>query len=316
MKTADPGFHVPSRPTLVVLALLLAPVLMPSLEAQVLYGSIVGNVKDSTGGVLPGAAVVITHNETKATRETTSDANGAYRFPTVQTGTYSIVIKMAGFQDYTRNNVPVTLNTVARVDAALAPGQLQETVTVSAERAVLQTDRADVHEQIGGRELTDLPVTVGRNYQELFGTVPGFTPPEDAHSIPSNPSRALTFNVNGSSNQGNNTRIDGVSSTNVWLPHVVAYVPALESIETVNVVTNNFDAEQGLAGGAAISVQIKSGTNSLHGSAFGYHFNEDMRATNYFTPPGTPEGKWRDNQFGGTLGGPSQAEPAVLLRQL
>ena len=121
---------------------------------------------------------------------------------------------------------------------------------------------------------------------------------------PSNPSRALTFNVNGASNQGNNTRIDGVSSTNVWLPHVVAYVPALESIETVNVVTNNFDAEQGLAGGAAISVQIKSGTNQLRGSAFEYHFNEKMRAKNYFTPPGTHEGKWRDNQFGGTLGGP------------
>ena len=95
-----------------------------------------------------------------------------------------------------------------------------------------------------------------------------------------------------------------MSSTNVWLPHVVAYVPALESIETVNVVTNNFDAEQGLAGGAAISVQIKSGTNQLRGSAFEYHFNEKMRAENYFTPPGTNEGKWRENQFGGTLGGP------------
>ena len=161
-----------------------------------------------------------------------------------------------------------------------------------------------MREELRSRELTDLPVTVGRNYQELFATLPGFTPPADAHSVPSNPSRALTFNVNGSSNQGNNTRIDGVSSTNVWLPHVVAYVPALESIETVNVVTNNFDAEQGLAGGAAISVQIKSGSNQLRGSAFEYHFNEKMRAKNYFTPAGTNKGKWRDDQFGGTLGGP------------
>ena len=169
---------------------------------------------------------------------------------------------------------------------------------------MLQTDRAEVRQELRARELQDLPVPVGRNYQELFVTLPGFTPPADAHSVPSNPSRALTFNVNGASNQGNNTRIDGVSSTNVWLPHVVAYVPALESIETVNVVTNNFDAEQGLAGGAAISVQIKSGTNQLRGSAFGYHFNEKMRAKNYFTPPGTNEGKWRDDQFGGTLGGP------------
>jgi hypothetical protein len=186
----------------------------------------------------------------------------------------------------------------------LSVGGLEENVVVSAERPVLQTERAEIRQELAGRELTDLPVTVGRNYQELFSTLPGFTPPADAHSVPSNPSRALTFNVNGASNQGNNTRIDGVSSTNIWLPHVVAYVPALESIETVNVVTNNFDAEQGLAGGAAISVQIKSGTNQVRGSAFEYHFNEQMRAKNYFTPAGTNKGKWRDDQFGGTVGGP------------
>jgi Carboxypeptidase regulatory-like domain len=276
----------------------------PGVEAQVLYGSIVGNVKDNTGGVLPGATVAITHNETKATRETVTDEAGAYRFPTVQTGTYTVIATMSGFQKFTRADVPVTLNTIARVDITMPVGQLQENVTVSARSEVLQTDRAEVRSELQARELQDMPVPLGRNYQELFRTLPGFTPPADAHSVPSNPSRALTFNVNGASNQGNNTRIDGVSSTNVWLPHVVAYVPALESIETVNVVTNNFDAEQGLAGGAAISVQIKSGTNTLRGSAFEYHFNEHMRARPYFTPAETDQGKWRDNQFGGTLGGP------------
>ena len=84
----------------------------------------------------------------------------------------------------------------------------------------------------------------------------------------------------------------------------MAYVPALESIETVNVVSNSFDAEQGLAGGAAISVQIKSGTNNFRGSAFEYHTNEALRANNYFAPPGTTKGTWRYNQYGGTIGGP------------
>jgi hypothetical protein len=287
-----------------LVVMLTCGALAPPAVGQVLYGSIVGTVKDATGGVLPGATVTITQNETKATREAVADAAGAYRFPNLQPGTYTVVVTMSGFRTFTRNEVPVTLNTVSRVEAALAVSQLSESVTVSAERAVLQTDRAEVREELRSRELTDLPVPLGRNYQELFRTLPGFTPPEDAHSVPSNPSRALTFNVNGASNQGNNTRIDGVSSTNVWLPHVVAYVPALESIETVNVVTNNFDAEQGLAGGAAISVQIKSGTNTVRGSAFEYHFNEKMRAKNYFTPPGTDKGKWRDDQFGGTVGGP------------
>ena len=153
-------------------------------------------------------------------------------------------------------------------------------------------------------DLVNLPVSMNRNYQYLFRVLPGFTPPAEAHSVPSNPSRALVFNVNGASRSSNNIRIDGVSTTNVWLPHVAAYVPALESLEAVNVVTNSFDAEQGLAGGSAINAQIKSGTNTLHGSAFEYHTNEGLRSRSYFAPPGTPKGNWEYNQFGGTLGGP------------
>ena len=291
---------------LLVIALLLITLwaTAPHAEAQVLYASIVGNVKDNTSGVLPGATVTITHNETKATREAVTDGNGSYRFTNVQPGTYTVVVTMSGFQRFTKTDVDVPLNTVARVDITMPVQQLTESVTVHAGSETLQTDRAEIKAELRARELQDLPVPLGRNYQELFATLPGFTPPEDAHSVPSNPSRALTFNVNGASNQGNNTRIDGVSSTNVWLPHVVAYVPALESIETVNVVTNNFDAEQGLAGGAAINVQIKSGTNQLHGSAFEYHFDERMRAKPFFTPVGRPKGEWNDNQYGGTLGGP------------
>ncbi len=110
--------------------------------------------------------------------------------------------------------------------------------------------------------------------------------------------------MNGSSDSSNNTRIDGVSTTNVWLPHVAAYVPALESLETVNVVTNSFDAEQGLAGGSAINVQIKSGTNQLRGSAFEYYTNEQMRELNYFAPANATKGDWAYHQFGATLGGP------------
>jgi len=289
-----------------VVTLLLSTIclLERTADAQVLYGSIVGTVRDSVGGALPGATVIITHDETKATRETISDGTGAYHFPTVQTGAYTVRANLPGFRAFVRSSVPVTLNNATRVDIALSVGQLQETVTVTADASVLQTERSEVRHELRSRELRDLPVPVGRNYQELFKTLPGFTPPTEPHSIPSNPSRALQFNVNGASSSTNNTRIDGVSSTNIWLPHVVAYVPALESIETVNVVTNNFDAEQGLAGGSAISVQIKSGTNVLHGSMFEYHNNEKLRAHNFFDPPGTSKGRWRFNQYGGTLGGP------------
>jgi hypothetical protein len=274
-----------------------------SANAQVLYGSLVGNVTDDTGAAVPGATVIITQAQTQVKREMVSDENGAYRFQTIQPGTYRVAVAMPGFGSFNRD-VEVTPNNVTRVDVPLKVGQLTEAVTVEASTPILQTDRAEVRSQLSSRELQELPVPVGRNYQNLFKVLPGFTPPENAHSVPSNPSRALVFNVNGASRQSNNTRIDGVSTTNIWLPHVVAYVPALESIETVNVVSNSFDAEQGLAGGAAISVQIKSGTNQFRGSAFEYHTNEALRANNYFAPPGTSKGKWRYHQYGATLGGP------------
>ena len=305
------------RARLCVLAVLLAAGAAPSaLHGQVLYGSIVGNVADASGAAIPGATVVVTHNETKATREAITGAAGAYRFPTLQSGTYTVAVNLTGFRPYSNTQVPVTLNSVTRVDVPLQVGALTESIEVTAERPVLQTDRAEVRAELTAKELVNLPVPVGRNYQQLFRVLPGFTPPEDAHSIPSNPSRALVFNVNGASRSSNNTRIDGVSSTNLWLPHVTAYVPALESLESVNVVTNSFDAEQGLAGGSAINVQIKSGTNTLRGSAFEYHTNEALRAQTYFAPPGTEKGKWRLSPVRRHGRRPDPAEPAVLLRQL
>ncbi|MPY91453.1 MAG: hypothetical protein GEU99_26535 [Luteitalea sp.] len=273
-------------------------------EAQVLYGSIVGNVTDSSGAAVPGATITITNKERNVTREEVTDDTGSYTFSTVATGTYSVRVTLPGFRPVERSSVPVTLNSVVRVDAALDVAELAETVMVAADTPLLQTDRAEVRSEIDTTELENLPVPLGRNYQQLFKYQPGFAPPSDAHSVPSNPSRALVFNVNGASQSSNNTRIDGVSTANVWLPHVAAYVPALESLETVNVVSNSFDAEQGLAGGSAINVQIKSGTNQLTGSAFKYHHNENLRASDYFAPPDTEKGDFSYNQFGGTLGGP------------
>ena len=291
-------------PAVSFIVLLLLTGAPSSALAQVLYGSLLGNVTDETGSTVPGATVTITQRETRASHEAITDSAGAYHFTTVPSGTYTVTVKLPGFRTFTRTEVPVTLNNVTRVDVSLQVGQLSETVSVAADAPLLQTDRAEVRSELKTRELVNLPVSLNRNYQYLFRVLPGFTPPAEAHSVPANPSRALVFNVNGASRSSNNIRIDGVNTTNVWLPHVAAYVPALESLETVNVVTNSFDAEQGLAGGSAINVQIKSGTNNVHGSAFEFHTNEKLRTQNYFAPPGTDKGKWRYNQFGGTVGGP------------
>jgi outer membrane receptor protein involved in Fe transport len=274
------------------------------LEAQILYGSLVGSVRDASGAAVPQANVSLLNLQTGQTRVAQSNETGGYAFNTLQPGSYEVTFNKEGFRTQKESGVTVSINTVARVDVALQIGAVSESVTVEASAATLQTDRAEVRAEVTNRELLNVPVPAGRNYQNLFVTIPGFSPPRNAHSVPANPSRALQFNVNGTSSSSNNTRIDGASSTNVWLPHIVAYVPALESIETVNVVTNSFDAEQGLAGGAAINVQIKSGTNEIHGSAFEYYNGNATKAKPFFLPQGQRNPKMVFNQFGGTIGGP------------
>ncbi len=300
----------PSMRSLAVslLALLMLTAVTIVVNGQVLYGSIVGNVKDNTGAVVSGATVKVTNKVTNQTREVTTNAEGAFNIPTVQTGRWEVSVTKSGFKTYTRSNVEVVLNTITRTDISLEIGEVSETVSVVADAALLQTDRAEVRAELTSQKLLNLPIPPGRNYQQLFRTLPGITPPNNEHSIPTNPSRALSYNVNGTNNSSNNVRIDGASQYNLFLPHVTAYVPSLEAIETVNVVTNNFDAEQGLAGGAAVNVQIKSGTNQLHGSAFEYHDNHHTKARPWQLAPinGVPQDKPKRvyNQFGGTIGGP------------
>src|SRR5713226_6083454 len=290
------------RAALVVCCFVLA--FPSSAKAQVLYGSIVGNVKDPSGGAVINATVTITHKQTNQSRQAVTNESGAYAFSTVPSGSYSVTMTAAGFTAFAAEQVVVMTNNVTRVDATLKVGAVSEVVQVTAEAATLQTDRPDVRAEITSSDLENIPMAVDRNYQGLFVTIPGFSPPDQAHSVPSNPSRAMTFNVNGVSRSSNNTCIDGASGTNVWLPHMTSYVPAAEAIEAVNVVTNSFDAEIGLAGGAAINVQIKSGTNARHGSAFLYHNDAAENAKLWITPAGQRSPKKIHNQFGGTLGGP------------
>ncbi|HMV47255.1 MAG TPA: TonB-dependent receptor, partial [Blastocatellia bacterium] len=288
-------------------ALLMTLMLSQPGNAQVLYGSIVGNVNDTQGAVVSSATVKITNKANNQSREAITNAEGGFNFPTVQAGRYDIVVTKSGFKTAS-TTIEVTLNSVARADIALEVGQVSETVSVTADTALLQTDRAEVRAELTSKALLNLPIPPGRNYQQLFRSLPGINPPENAHSVPTNPSRSLQFNVNGTSRSSNNIRIDGASQYNVYLPHVTAYVPSLEAIETVNVVTNNFDAEQGLAGGAAVNVQLKSGTNNLHGSAFEYHDDNHTKARPWALTPvnGVQQDKPKRvyNQWGGTIGGP------------
>ncbi|MGQ9917060.1 MAG: carboxypeptidase regulatory-like domain-containing protein [Bryobacteraceae bacterium] len=286
-----------------IVAVLLAVCIQPA-AAQILYGSLTGNVTDPSGAAVVGATVTITQTETNQTRTATTNEAGIYTFPTIPGGTYELKVTAQGFRTLVRTGITISTNTVSRVDVQLELGAVTESIQVTGEAALLQTDRAEVRRELPTVTLANTPIPPGRNYQQLFNLLPGFTVPRNAHSVPSNPSRALQFEVNGTVAASNNVRLDGATQYNIWLPHITAYVPALESIEAVNVVTNAFDAEQGLAGGAAINVQIKSGTNELHGSAFWYHDNNNTKARPFFLPFNQDKPKRVYNQNGGTVGGP------------
>lgn len=291
--------------------LLLMPALLLCLafaiseaRAQVLYGSVIGSVTDTAGSSVSGATVRLTNAGTNQMRETTTGENGNYIFTSVPGGTYSISVRKDGFQVFTVGSVTVTPDSKVRVDASLRVGNVQEAIEITASGATVQTDSAEVRGEITTTNLQNLPVPIGRNYENLLVTIPGVAPPDNQHSISANPSRGLTFSVNGSTRNSNAIRIDGSLATNLWLPHVSAYSPTLEAIQAVSVVTGAADADQGLAGGSAVNVQVKSGTNELHGSAFEYHADNALKAKPFFLPANQRKPKFINNQFGGSLGGP------------
>ena len=243
----------------------LLSLLAPTAHAQVLYGSIVGSVQDPSGAMVVGAVITITSKDTGVTRETKSNDAGLYNFANVQAGTYDLKITSQGFRTITRTGLLATINEVTRADIRLEVGATSEQVTVEATASVLQTDKADVHVELTSKEVMDMPLGTYRNYQALINLVPGATPGVEQNSIQGAPARALSTNINGANRNSNITRLDGAVNLYLWLPHHTAYVAPQETVETVNVATNNFDAEQGMAGGAAVTVVTKSGTNELHG---------------------------------------------------
>jgi len=272
------------------------------VQAQTLYGTITGTVKDTTGGAIPGAELTIVNVATNYTMTTISNDVGTYTFNNVPDGTYTLRVSLTGFKEFVAENLSVQVGTVYRQPVVMEVGEITESITVSSAATVLKTDTTDVSAQLESEEITDLPLGQYKNYQSLINLVPGTTPANFQNANTDTPGRSLTTNVNGTARNNNNTRIDGAMSVNIWLPHHSAYVPPTETIEVVNITTNNFDAETGFAGGAAIAVVSKSGTNDLHGSAFWFHENSSVAARNYFNFGEKPKSK--KNIGGGTIGGP------------
>jgi Carboxypeptidase regulatory-like domain/TonB dependent receptor len=291
-----------------VVLLLLA--LATTISSQVLYGSLTGTVTDPQDAVLPGVQVVATNVDTGVSKTTVTDRTGGFLFSDLVPGVYDVTFDISGFNKVVQRGVRVDSNAVRRVDTQLQLSNVQETIEVVSPTVALQTDRADVHFTQPAREVNDLPLagSLGRNYQSLMQVVPGaaITRTEsglgEANSVAGSPQRSLSFNVNGVSSWQNQTKIDGSPVQYVWLPTNTAYVPSAEAIEEVSIVTNSYTAEVGTAGGAAVNVVVKSGTNNYHGAGWVYDTDASLRARNIFqTTPTNPKNIVA--QYGANSGG-------------
>jgi hypothetical protein len=303
--------EVNSSRALVILSCLAASLIFLSYgastaSAQVLYGSIVGTVTDQTGAAVPSAIVKATNKSTGLTRQGATDSAGNYSIPNLLEGDYELSVSADGFKPLTQKDVVVRINNVRRLDVKLEVGKVTETITVGADAPLLQTTKSDVNTNLESQAIENLPLSGYRNFQSLVNFVPGATPGRFQNAVIDTPQRDLTTNVNGQERGANNTRVDGAANILVTMPHHMVYVPPVESIQEVSISTNNFDAEQGITGGAAVTVSTKSGTNEFHGSAFAYHANNATRAFTWDENRAgiTKKPKGIRNFDGGSIGGP------------
>ncbi len=277
--------------------------------AQSVYGSLTGTVTDPNGAVLVGAQVTAKGVATGVEQTTVTNSSGIYRFGNLLPAAYNVTVSANGFGTQTTPNVAVVVNGIAQLNVQLQMGSASQTVTVSTAVPLMQTETADVQSNITSQQIQNLPImgTEGSNFQSLLREIPGAGLTSETNSNAGNPQRAINTNFNGQSYQSIDTRIDGVPDLYPYLPANVAYVPPFDAIQTMNVVTNSFTAQQGMAGGAAVNVEIKSGTNHFHGDAHERHIDQNFAARNYFqTDPKIFPHKNRNNQneFGGAVGGP------------
>lgn len=286
------------------------------LNAQVLYGSIVGTIADQSGAMMPGAHITVTNLKTGLKRETDTDSAGLYSVPNLPAGTYEIGVTAKGFKPLKQSSIGVSVGTVVRQDLKLEVGAVTEEITVQASGITLQTEKSDVGTQLTAMAVENLPTGFYRNFQFLMLLVPGAADNLGmTGALADTPERAIAIPINGLGPASNSTRIDGAQSIFLWKPGGAAlYVPPIESISEVKITTNSYEPEKGMAGSAAIDVITKSGTNDLHGTAFWYHHNQHLTSCEPFDinckwrvfDPTHPRSKPKEilNDVGGNLGGP------------
>jgi Carboxypeptidase regulatory-like domain/TonB dependent receptor len=284
--------------TILILSLLCLPA-----TAQSTAGRILGTVSDQSGAAVSGATVVVTDVERGTSRTLTTDEAGTYVAAELQPGTYKIHVVAKGFKAVERPNVLIEVATDVRADFSLQPGNVSETVTVTEEVPLVNTTSATLGGTLSNQEINDLPLS-GRNYQNLLQLRPGVMRyPGGGFS---------TTSANGLRAEDNAYLIDGLYNTEPFSGQGIingsgivgdsATILPIDAIQEFN-LQQNPPAEYGWKPGAIVNVGLKSGTNSLHGTAFAFGRDGVMDARNFFNQsPATKTGRTLE-QFGGSLGG-------------
>jgi hypothetical protein len=273
-------------------------------------GSVSGTITDATGSAVPHVAVTIKDQSTGIVYQTRSDAKGHYIFPVLPVGRYQLDAKDAGFERYQRGSIVLDTSAALTLDAVLQVGSASETVNVTDNTLHVETTSTQLGQVITGRQMTAVPLN-GRSYTDLLSLQAGVAPTtsitsttvQDVGATILDPSGTLnpgTLSVNGQREFANFFNVNG-SDAEEDVNGGTSILPNLDSIAEFRIVTGNFDAEYGEFSGGQITVITKSGDNHFHGNAFDFLRNTDLDARNYFSPT---RGVYRQNQFGGTFGGP------------
>ena len=274
-------------------------------SAQVESATFVGTVRDASGGVLSGAIVTVTETQTNVAHKTATNDQGEYNVSHLKPGLYSIAIESTGFKTATQSNVKLDINQVVRVDVTLVPGVVSEHIEVTAAEPLVESQTSSIGQVVEETQVHDLPLN-GRNFLQLAYLTPGVNQGEagavQQGGIPENERGNGSIHVNGLMATNNNFLLNGFDNNEQQIGFEVLQ-PPVEAIDEFKVQTSNFGADIG-KGGAVVNVVIKSGTNGLHGSAFEFLRNSYMDAKNFFDDPNSPIPPFKQNQFGGTLGGP------------
>lgn len=286
----------------VSLLALLAFLTLSIAEAQIETGTIIGVVQDSTGGVVPNAAVTLTQVATGVVRETHTNDQGAFNAQFMPLGAYAITVTAKGFQTKTLRGITLQVDQTANLTIALAVGSVSQSVEVTAEAPLVDTTTSSLGQVIDNHEVLSMPLN-GRNAFAL-GLLVGNTAP--VYGMATN----LPF-VGGSGRfSSGDISLSGIDDNTLATAGSIgrngyAIVPSVDAVEEFKVMTNNFAAEYGHAAGTIVSATLKAGTNQFHGAVFEFVRNDIFDANNFFTNrAGLPRTPFHQNQFGGTTGGP------------